>query len=153
MGRARERLSVHACVAFPLTLFLNIPEAAVPAPHEVRGDGGCGHEARARMHQLRIVEQLRREELRPRARAVNIRQTRTPPPPGHIYLFMAPPSSRLFALVAIVGAAADELKVTQYDGPTECEDVDRVKKGDMVRRHSCFLNLTCHCAQMLVCNS
>ena len=46
---------------------------------------------------------------------------------------MAPPSSRLFALVAIVGAAADELKVTQYDGPTECEDVDRVKKGDMVR--------------------
>ena len=42
-------------------------------------------------------------------------------------------SFRLFAVSAIVGVSADELKVTQYAGPTVCEDVERVKKGDMVR--------------------
>jgi len=30
---------------------------------------------------------------------------------------------------------ADELKVTQYGGPTECEDSDRVKKGDQLGMH------------------
>ena len=39
----------------------------------------------------------------------------------------------LLALVAIVCAAADELKVTQYAGPTECDDSDKVKSGDQVR--------------------
>lgn len=43
-------------------------------------------------------------------------------------------SSSLF-LALLASATADELKVTQYDGPTECEDADKVKQGDQLGMH------------------
>mmetsp|Transcript_40270 Transcript_40270/g.80723 ORF Transcript_40270/g.80723 Transcript_40270/m.80723 type:complete len:205 (-) Transcript_40270:378-992(-) len=42
--------------------------------------------------------------------------------------------SRLL-LVGLVLVAAEELKVTQYDGPTECGDEDKVKVGDQLGMH------------------
>ena len=41
----------------------------------------------------------------------------------------------LLLLAAVVVAAADELKVTQYEGPTECVDEDKVKVGDQLGMH------------------
>ena len=40
---------------------------------------------------------------------------------------------RFVLLVAV--AAASELKVTQYEGPTECEEADKVKVGDQLGMH------------------
>mmetsp|Transcript_3284 Transcript_3284/g.3635 ORF Transcript_3284/g.3635 Transcript_3284/m.3635 type:complete len:214 (+) Transcript_3284:51-692(+) len=39
------------------------------------------------------------------------------------------------AAIAVSTVSAAELKVDQYEGPTECEDDKRVKKGDHVKMH------------------
>jgi len=41
----------------------------------------------------------------------------------------------LLALAVGVATAVEELKVTQYAGPTECEDTDKVKVGDQLGMH------------------
>jgi FKBP-type peptidyl-prolyl cis-trans isomerase 2 len=40
-----------------------------------------------------------------------------------------------FVATMLAFAAANELKVTQYEGPTECGDADKVKKGDQLGMH------------------
>jgi FKBP-type peptidyl-prolyl cis-trans isomerase len=44
---------------------------------------------------------------------------------------------RQFILAAglALGLAGAELQVKQYEGPTECEDADRVKSGDTLSMH------------------
>jgi len=46
-------------------------------------------------------------------------------------------SSRLVALGIVLAATASaaELKVTQYDGPTECDEANKVKSGDLLGMH------------------
>ena len=42
----------------------------------------------------------------------------------------------IFALLfATLAAASGELKVAQYDGPTECDEADKVKVGDNLGMH------------------
>jgi len=45
--------------------------------------------------------------------------------------------SRLVALGIVLAATASaaELKVTQYDGPTECDEANKVKSGDLLGMH------------------
>ena len=38
-------------------------------------------------------------------------------------------------LIALVGSASGELKVEVYEGPTECDDKDKVKKGNHLSMH------------------
>ena len=43
-------------------------------------------------------------------------------------------STLIFVGVALLsGAAAAELKVTVYEGPTECDDANKAKKGDFLK--------------------
>ena len=43
-------------------------------------------------------------------------------------------SSFMLAMLLAMAEAA-ELQVTQYDGPTECEEADKVKSGDQLGMH------------------
>lgn len=49
------------------------------------------------------------------------------------------------AVVAVVlgclfaSSVANELKVSQYDGPTECAPTDKVKPGDKLGMHCAYL--------------
>ena len=48
----------------------------------------------------------------------------------------------MLALAPVGSASATELKVTQYAGPTECEDADRVKVGDQLVTRCTYDNQT-----------
>ena len=48
---------------------------------------------------------------------------------------MASLSRRALLSLFLAGAAAAEFKVTVYEGPTECEDGDKVKSGDLLSMH------------------